>query len=115
MSDTKSIFSKIIDREAEADIVFEDDEMIAIKDIRPKAPVHILIIPKEAISSLDGFKPEHAELLGKMMLRAAEIAREKGIAKTGYKVVTNIGDDGGQIINHFHLHLVGGEPIKTLI
>ncbi len=110
-----SIFTKIIKREAEADIVFEDDLMIAINDIRPKAPVHILIISKEQIPSLNEFTDEHADLLGKMMLRAAAIAQEKGIAESGYKVVINTGDDGGQIINHFHIHILGGEPVKALV
>lgn len=112
MSDQPSIFTKIINREAEADIIFEDDEMIAITDIRPKAPVHILLISKEQVPSLNGFTAEHEGLLGRMMLRAAEIAREKGIAESGYKVVTNIGDDGGQMIDHFHIHILGGEPIR---
>lgn len=110
-----SIFTKIIKHEAAADIVFEDDEVIAINDIRPKAPVHILIISKQQIPSLNECNEEHVELLGRMMLRAKSLAAEKGIAETGYKVVNNVGDDGGQIIKHFHLHLLGGEPVKTLV
>ena len=110
-----SIFTKIIKREAAAEILFEDDEMIAINDIRPKAPVHVLIISKEQIPSLNECTEQHVELLGRMMLRAKAIAAEKGIAATGYKVVNNVGEDGGQIIKHFHLHLLGGEPVKTLV
>ncbi len=110
-----SIFTKIIKREADAEIVYEDDEMIAINDIRPKAPVHILVIPKEPIESLNGFTEQSTELLGRMLLRCAAIAKEKGIAESGYKVITNTGDDGGQIIDHFHLHIVGGEPVKMVV
>lgn len=115
MSEQESVFTKIIKREAEADIVYEDDEMIAIKDIRPKAPVHILVISKEQIADLNACEQRHTELLGNMMLRAAQIAKDTDIAASGYKVVTNIGDDGGQIIHHLHLHVVGGEPVKVLV
>lgn len=112
MSEQPSIFTRIINREAEADIVFEDDEMIAITDIRPKAPVHILVISKEQIQSLGTATPEHEALLGRMLLRVAELAREKGIADSGYKVITNVGHDGGQTVDHLHIHLIGGEPVK---
>lgn len=112
MSEHPSIFTRIINREAEAEILFEDDEMIAITDVRPKAPVHVLVISKQPIESLAAAEAEHEGLLGRMMLRIAEIAREKGIAESGYKVVTNIGHDGGQTINHLHIHLLGGEPVK---
>ncbi|MFH1426849.1 MAG: histidine triad nucleotide-binding protein [Candidatus Kerfeldbacteria bacterium] len=112
---TETIFSKIINKEAEADIVYEDDEMIAFKDIRPKAPVHILVVPKKPIPDLNAFTAEDTELLGKLMLKAKDIAKEFGIAESGYKVITNTGDDAGQIIHHFHLHVVGGEPIKTVV
>lgn len=115
MAEGDSIFTKIIQHQADADIIFQDDEMIAITDIRPKAPVHILVIPKEPIPSLNGFAPEHAELLGRMLLRCAAIAKDKGIAESGYKVITNTGNDGGQIINHFHFHIVGGEPVHTVV
>lgn len=109
------IFTRIINKEAPADILFEDDEMIAIRDIRPKAPVHILLISKEPLESLANFMPQHEGLLGRMMLRVAEIAREQGIEKSGYKVITNIGDDGGQIIRHFHIHLLGGGRVENLV
>lgn len=110
-----SIFTRIINKEAPADILFEDDEMIAIRDIRPKAPVHILLISKEPLESLANFTSQHEGLLGRMMLRIAEIAREHGIEKSGYKVITNIGDDGGQIIRHFHIHLLGGSRVENLV
>lgn len=111
----ETIFSKIIKKEAEADFVYEDDEMVAFKDIRPKAPVHILIVPKKQIKDLNECQDEDAPLLGRMLLKARDIAKEQGIAESGYKVSTNVGDDGGQIIYHFHFHLVGGEPIKTVV
>ncbi len=110
-----SIFTKIINKEAPADIVFEDDDMIAIRDIRPKAPVHILLISKKPVESLAQFTAEDEGLLGRMMLRAAQIAREEKIEESGYKVVTNIGNDGGQIIRHFHLHLLGGGRVENLV
>lgn len=115
MTEQESIFTKIINREADSTIVYEDDDMIAIEDINPKAPVHILLIPKEPVPDLNHFEEKHTELLGKMMLRIPQIAKEKGIAESGYKVVNNVGDDGGQIVAHFHLHILGGEPIKTLV
>lgn len=109
------IFCKIISKEAEADILFEDDAMIAFRDIRPKAPVHVLIAPKEHRVNLDAYTAEHADVLGRLLLRAAALAKTLGIATSGYKVVTNIGDDGGQIIHHFHFHLLGGEPIRVVV
>jgi histidine triad (HIT) family protein len=111
----ESIFTKIINKEASADIVFEDEEMIAIRDIRPKAPVHILLISKKPVESLAQFTTEDEGLLGRMMLRIAAIAREQKIEESGYKVVTNIGDDGGQIIRHFHIHLLGGSRVENLV
>ncbi len=96
-------------------MVFEDTEMIAFKDIRPKAPVHILIVPKQHFSDLNAATENDTTLLGKMMLRAAAIAKANGIDQSGYKVVSNTGDDGGQIIHHFHLHVVGGEPVKVSV
>ena len=115
MAEGDSIFAKIIQHQADADIVFQDDDIIAITDIRPKARIHILVIPKLPIPSLNDFTVEHTELLGNMLLRCAAIAKEKGIAESGYKVIANTGDDGGQIINHFHLHVVGGEEVNTVV
>jgi histidine triad (HIT) family protein len=109
------IFCKIVTKQAESDIVFEDADMLAFNDIRPKAPVHVLVIPKKHFASLNEASEADAELLGKLMLRAAAIAKEKNIHGSGYKVVTNIGDDGGQLIHHFHLHVVGGEAIKVSV
>lgn len=109
------IFCKILNKEAESDIIYEDDKMVAFKDIRPKAPVHILVVPKKHFNNLNDAEPEDVELLGKMLLQSSTIAKEQGIDGSGYKVITNIGDDGGQIIHHFHLHVVGGEPVKVVV
>ncbi|OGY86859.1 MAG: histidine triad nucleotide-binding protein [Candidatus Kerfeldbacteria bacterium RIFOXYA2_FULL_38_24] len=114
-SSSESIFTKIINREATADIVYEDEEMIAIKDINPKAPVHILLLPKDPIKNLNDFTQTHTELLGRLMLKAAEIAKKLNIADTGYKIVINTGDHGGQIIDHFHLHILGGQRVKAVV
>ncbi|MBI2411340.1 MAG: histidine triad nucleotide-binding protein [Candidatus Kerfeldbacteria bacterium] len=107
------IFCKIIRKEAESELLYEDADMIVIRDIRPKAPVHLLVIPKKHFESLNAATADDALLLGKLMLRAAEQAKVLGIDQSGYKVVNNVGDNGGQIIQHFHLHLVGGEPIRV--
>lgn len=107
-----TIFTKIINREIPADIVFEDAELLAFKDINPQAPTHILIIPKKPIPTLNDAKPEDAELIGKIALRAAEIARENGIDQSGYRLVFNCNDDGGQTVFHIHCHLMGGRIMK---
>lgn len=109
------IFCKIIQKQAEADIVFEDDTTVAFKDIRPKAPVHVLIAPKAHVADLNAFHEGQEVLLGQLLFRAAALAQELGIAQSGYKVITNVGDHGGQIIHHFHFHLLGGEPIKVVV
>lgn len=108
-SDT--IFGKIIRREIPADIVHETERVLAFRDINPVAPVHILIIPKRPIESIAGAVFTDAELLGELMLAAAEIARKEGLESDGYRVVTNIGANGGQTVFHLHLHLIGGRPM----
>lgn len=109
------IFCKIIQGEIKSDKVFEDDEIIAIRDIHPKAPTHILFISKKHRASLDSCEPEDAEMLGRLMIRISEIARQQAIAKNGYKVVMNCGKHGGQIIDHIHFHLLGGRPIEGAV
>lgn len=102
------LFCKIAAGEIPAKKVYEDDLCIAFEDINPQAPTHILIIPREHIRSLDEAEPRHAEQLGQIMLRAAEIAREKGFSEDGYRVVVNTNADGGQTVFHLHVHLLGG-------
>ena len=106
-----TIFGKIIRREIPADILFEDDEVIAFRDIAPSAPVHVLFVPKTPIASLDAAKPEHSALLGKLMLAAAEFARSQGFEKDGYRVVMNTGRDAGQTVFQVHLHLLAGAAL----
>lgn len=106
MSDT--LFSKIVRREIPADIVFEDDEVLAFRDINPQAPTHVLFIPKRAIATLDDATDDDQALLGRLMLAAARWAREQGLAERGYRVVMNCRDDGGQSVHHIHLHLLAG-------
>lgn len=109
MSDT--IFSKIIRREIPADIVFENDRILAFRDINPQAPVHILIIPKKPIATLNDIQAEDAALIGELFLVAVQIAVEQGIAETGYRTVINCRDHGGQEVYHLHLHLLGGRQM----
>jgi len=110
MSD--DLFVKIINREIPADIVFETDEVLAFRDINPQAPTHVLIIPKEPIRTMNDLASEHTELVGKLFLAAAELARQEGIAEDGYRVVMNCNRAGGQAVYHIHLHLLGGRQMN---
>src|SRR5487761_2349724 len=102
-----TIFERIIAREIPATVVYEDSELIAIRDIEPKAPVHILVIPKRPIPSTNDLTADDEALVGRMVLRAAKIAEAEGIAAGGYRLVMNCGSDGGQSVDHLHLHLLG--------
>lgn len=101
------IFCKIAEKKIPADIVYEDEKAVVFKDINPKAPFHILIIPKKHIASVKELKSEDEELMGGLILIAQKIAGEKKLE--GYKLVINVGRDGGQIVEHLHLHLLGGK------
>jgi histidine triad (HIT) family protein len=105
------IFCKIVAGEIPSEKVFESEEIIAFKDINPQAPVHILVIPKKHIDGADTLEKEDAELAGKLILAAARIAGQFHLA-SGYRIVTNIGKDGGQTVRHLHFHLLGGEKLK---
>ena len=107
-----TIFLKIINKEIPAEIVYEDDELLAFNDINPQAPVHILIIPKKEIKTLNDIESEDKEIMGKMMLLAKDLAKENNIDKSGYRTVFNCNDDGGQTVFHIHLHLIGGRPLN---
>ncbi len=111
---TETIFSKIISREVPADIVYEDDDILAFHDISPQAPVHILVIPKVKIATANDIQPAQAELIGKMVLVAQKIARQEGIAEDGYRLVMNCNQHGGQVVYHIHLHLMGGHQLGGL-
>ncbi len=109
---SETIFSKIIRKEIPAQIVYESDSVLAFKDINPKAPAHILIIPKVEISTVKEIVgSEHAALLGEMFDAANQIARELNIAEEGFRLVINCGDNGGQDVYHLHMHLLGGRKM----
>lgn len=109
MSD--SIFAKIIRREIPADIVFENDRVIAFRDINPQAPVHILIVPKKPIPTVNDLAEEDAALVGELFLVAAQLAKDAGIDADGYRTVFNCNTHGGQEVYHLHLHLLGGRQM----
>ncbi len=106
----KSIFQRIIDREIPADIVYEDGLCLAFRDVNPQAPVHLLVIPKQAIEGLDRAAAADQALLGHLMLVVAELARTQQLEQ-GYRVVTNSGEWGGQSVRHLHFHLLGGRAM----
>ncbi|MFP4369071.1 MAG: histidine triad nucleotide-binding protein [Candidatus Kapaibacterium sp.] len=110
MSD--DLFAGIINKEIPADIVYEDDDVVAFKDINPQAPVHILIVPRKAIPTINDLEEIDAILIGKMTLAAKKIAADKGIAEDGYRLVFNCNEGAGQTVFHIHLHLLGGRPFK---
>jgi len=104
------LFCKIIKKEVPADIVYEDQNFVAFNDINPKAPLHILIVPKKHICSVDYLEDQEKELIGELFLTAKKIAKEQGVSSKegkGYRLVFNVGKEGGQIIEHLHLHLLG--------
>jgi len=106
------IFCKIANRELPATIVYEDEKVIAFKDINPIAPIHYLIIPKKHIASINQLEPQDRELMGDMLLAAQKIAKKEGIADSGYRLVFNVGRDSGQMVDHLHLHLLGGKKLS---
>jgi len=110
MSDT--IFGKIAAGEVAADIVYQDDEVVAFRDLSPQAPTHILVIPRKPIRTLNDVQAEDAELIGKLFLAAAKVAADEGIAERGYRTVINCNAAGGQSVFHLHLHLLGGRPLQ---
>ncbi len=108
MNQEECMFCKIIAGVTLSEKVYEDARCIAFNDINPQSPTHILIVPREHFSSLDKAGKNHRETLGHLLLTAAEIAREKGFAENGYRVVINTNADGGQTVFHLHVHLLGG-------
>ncbi|WP_028304844.1 histidine triad nucleotide-binding protein [Oceanospirillum maris] len=105
------LFCKLVARDIPADIVFEDEDVIAFRDIAPQAPTHILIIPKRHISTLNDLTEEDCALVGRLQFTAQKIAKEIGIADDGYRVVMNCNEDGGQTVYHIHMHLLGGRAL----
>ena len=109
---SENLFLKIIEREIPADIVYETKDVLAFRDINPQAPVHILIIPKIHIRTVNDLMTEHAELIGKLYLAAKEIAQEEGLSEEGYRLVMNCNEAAGQMVFHIHLHLLGGRAFS---
>ena len=109
---SSTIFGRIAAGEIPADIVYEDDDLVAFRDLSPQAPTHILIIPRKPIRTLNDLEEADAELVGKLFLAAAKVAKQLGIAEAGYRVVVNCNAVGGQTVFHLHLHLLGGRPMQ---
>ncbi len=110
-----TLFTKIIEGEVPSDIVYRDERVTAFRDIRPAAPVHILIVPNEEIPTANDLEDKHAALAGQLLLVARKLAREQGIADSGYRLIVNCNDDGGQEVPHLHVHLIGGRPLGPMI
>jgi histidine triad (HIT) family protein len=106
-----TIFKRIIDREVPAEIVYEDDQCLAFRDVSPQAPTHVLVIPKKEIASLDELVDGDAELMGHLWLVIRNLARQLEVDKSGYRVTVNCGAEGGQTVSHLHFHLLGGRPM----
>lgn len=106
-----TLFAKIINREIPADIVYEDDDVLAFRDINPQAPVHVLFIPKKPLATMNELTDAEAPLVGKLMVAAAKWAKAQGFAEDGYRVVMNCNGDGGQTVFHIHLHLLAGRAM----
>jgi histidine triad (HIT) family protein len=108
---SKTLFEKIVAREIPATIVFEDDEVIAFRDVKPQAPTHVLIVPKQVIPRIAEAKPEDHQVLGHLLLKAAQVAKELGLSKGGYRLVINNGPDAGETVPHLHCHIIGGRSM----
>src|ERR1051325_2200865 len=108
---SKTLFEKIIEREIPATIVYEDDIVLAFRDIKPQAPSHVLIIPKKPIPRIAEAKPEDHKILGHLLLKAAEVAKLLGLSQTGFRLVFNHGPDAGEAVPHLHWHILGGRPM----
>jgi len=104
---TDCLFCKIVSGDIPADILHQDEDVIAFRDVNPQAPVHFLVIPKKHISTVNDLQPADAELVGKLYLAAKTVAAEQGMDESGYRCVINCNDDGGQTVHHVHLHVLG--------
>ena len=108
---SKTLFEKIIAREIPAAIVYEDDLVVAFRDIKPQAPTHVLIVPRKPIPRMSEAKPEDQQILGHLMLKAAEVANKLGLTQSGYRLVFNNGPDAGEAVPHLHCHILGGRHL----
>tara|TARA_B100001094_G_C18192380_1_gene808175 strand:- start:4113 stop:4460 length:348 start_codon:yes stop_codon:yes gene_type:complete len=111
----ETIFSQIIRKEIPADIVYQDDLVTAFRDINPKAPTHILIIPNVLIPTVNDVKPEHEQTLGRLFTVAAKLAKEENVAEDGYRLMMNCNAHGRQEVYHIHMHLLGGKPLGPML
>jgi histidine triad (HIT) family protein len=109
------IFCQIASGKIPGDIVYQDKEILAFRDINPKAPVHILIIPKKHIASLDQLSQSDTALVGRMVAVASRLAKDEGVAEKGYRLAINCGKEGGQLVPHLHLHLLGGRQLSDAL
>ncbi len=109
---TDCLFCKIINKKINSDILFEDDDVLAFRDINPQAPIHILIVPKKHISTINDLQQEDEGLTGKITLTAQSLAKQENIDENGYRLVFNCNSDGGQEVYHIHLHLLGGRRMQ---
>ncbi len=112
---TETIFSKIIRREIPSDIVYQDEQVTAFRDINPQAPVHILVVPNKLIPTANDVAPEDEQVLGHMFVVAAKIAAQEGIAESGYRLLVNCNRDAGQEVYHLHLHILGGRRLGPMV
>lgn len=110
MSD-ETIFDKIISGGMDADVVYEDDQVMAFRDINPQAPVHVLVIPKKQIETVNHIEETDEVMVGRLMRIASEVAKQEEISEDGYRLVVNCGDDAGQTVQHLHVHLIGGRKL----
>ncbi len=108
---SKTLFQKIIDREVPSEIVYEDEFVAAFRDVHPKAPVHVLIVPKKPIPRIMDAHPDDHKILGHLMLKAAEVAGKLGLNQSGYRLVINNGPDAGESVPHLHCHIMGGRAM----
>lgn len=106
------IFCRIVNGSIPARIAFQDDATVAFHDVDPRAPVHVLIVPRRHISSINELESEDAATIGQLFVNARALARELGVADSGYRLVINAGADAGQTVDHIHLHLLGGRPLR---
>ncbi|MEZ9071951.1 purine nucleoside phosphoramidase [Vibrio splendidus] len=111
----ETIFSKIINKEIPADLLYQDDLVTAFRDINPRAPSHILIIPNKLIPTMNDVEVEDEAMMGRMFTVARKLAKEEGIAEDGYRLIVNCNSHGGQEVYHIHMHLVGGRPLGPLL
>lgn len=108
------VFCKIIHKQIQSDVLYEDEDLIVFKDIKPSAPIHLLIVPKKHIASVNDIVEDDVNMVGRIVYRAKKMAEEQGVAQKGYKLIFNCGKEGGQVIDHIHLHLLGGKKLGNV-